>query len=274
MNKRLLLTFVLICLVSASFAQEKPGWIYNKPQPINSSYLYVVESATGETEIAARNQAFARILQSTAMRLGQPVNSDEINRAVQSGKTFDVISSQYNIPINKVCEYKEKIKGNYRVYILCQVAKAGNMIVDFDYDFNGCYDTKKYKNGTALLKSVFIPGWGQMGKRRYAEGIITLTTEVLLLGGAYLTYNTAQEQIDIMKDANTTYEDYMSAKDKYDSMKKANTVFWGAAATVYVFNLCRAYSAKPKYKREYAFNPVIMPNGCDLACGVSLTYNF
>ena len=119
MKKQIVLTITLALLGLSSFGQDKPGWIYNKPTPENNSYLYVVESATGTNELEARNQAFARVFQSTAMRLGQPINSDEINRAVQSGKDFNVISAQYNIPINKVCEYTEKNAGGCRVYILC-----------------------------------------------------------------------------------------------------------------------------------------------------------
>lgn len=273
MNK-LIVTIILALMALSSFAQDKPGWIYNKPKPTNGTYLYLIESATGDTELTARNQAFAKVLQSTAMRLGQPINSDEINRAVQNGTTFEVISSQYNIPINKVCEYSEKTSVGYRVYVLCQVAKTGNIIVDFDYEFNGCHDANQYKNSTALIKSVFIPGLGQMGKNRYAEGAITLGVELALLGGAYITYNTAQKQIDVMKDTNTTYKDYVSAKDKYNSMKKANTICWGAAAVVYAFNLYRAYSAKPKYRNDFALHPAVMPAGYDLACGLILTYNF
>lgn len=273
--KRNVLTMIFTIIVMASFAQDKPGWIYNKPKPSNNTYFYVVEAATAPTEVEARSQAFARILYSTAMRLGQPINSDEINRAVQSGREFSVISSQYNIPINKVCEYGERNKDGFRIYLLCQVAKAGNIIVEFDYDFEGCHDIKQYSNSTALIKSIFVPGLGQIGKRRYKEGAITLITEVALLGGAYLTYNSAQNQIDVMKNVNTTYADYMAAKDKYNSMKKANTICLGAAAVVYAFNLYRAYSAKPVYqKRTYAFHPTVMPDGYDLAYGVSLTYNF
>ena len=275
MNKRILLSFILALITLSSFAQEKPGWIYNKPKPSNSTYLYVVEAATAETEREARSQAFARILLSTAMRLGQPINSDEINRAVQNGEAFEVIASQYNIPINKVCEYGERNKDGFRIYLLCQVAKAGNAIADFDYNFEGCFDIKQYGNGRALIKSMFVPGLGQMGKRRYGEGVFTLLTEVACLGGAYLTYNEAQNKLDIMNNANTNYKDYMAAKDTYNEMKTYNTVCLGAAAAVYVINLYRAYSAKPKYKkRNYAFNPTVMPDGYDLAYGVSLTYNF
>lgn len=273
--KKCFIIFIFTLLSIASFAQEKPGWIYNKPKPSNNTYLYVVEAATAPTEREARSQAFARILLSTAMRLGQPINSDEINKAVQEGRSFEVISSQYNIPINKVCEYGERNKDGFRIYLLCQVARAGNIIVDFDYDFEGCYDIKQYRNSSALLKSVFVPGLGQMGKRRYTEGTITLVTELALLGGAYLTYNEAQNQLNIMKDVNTNYSGYMDAKKQYDNMKKANTACLGAAAIVYAFNLYRAYYSKPKYqKRSYAFHPTVMPNGYDLAYGINLTYNF
>lgn len=274
MKKRFLLIFILAMIATASFAQDKPGWIYNKPKPSNNTYLYVVESATGISELEARNQAFARVFQSTAMRLGQPIDSEEINRAVQNGTDFNVISAQYNIPINKVCEYTEKAKDSYRVYILCQVAKAGNIIVDFDYDFNGCHDVKQYKNGPALLKSVFVPGLGQIGKRHYVEGTVTLLTEAALIGGALVTYNTAQKQVDIMKNTNTNYVDYINAREKYKSMKTANTICWGAAAAVYVFNLYRAVAAKPKYKKEFALNPTIIPVNSDFAYSVCLTYNF
>lgn len=99
--KRIILSIIFVIIAMASLAQDKPGWIYNKPKPTNNSYLYVIESATGKTELAARNQAFAKVLQSTAMRLGQPINSDEISKAVQNGTTFEVISAQYNIPINQ-----------------------------------------------------------------------------------------------------------------------------------------------------------------------------
>ena len=122
-----------------SIAQRVPDWVTNTPTPTNDTYLYVVESAFGTSEISARNQAIATVYQSAAMRLGQPVNSEEINRAVQSGTSFDVISRNYNIPINKVCEYTENKSGNFRVYILCQIAKSGNIPVQFDA-FNACFE--------------------------------------------------------------------------------------------------------------------------------------
>lgn len=272
--KQNIITIVFVLIGLSSFAQDKPGWIYNKPTPQNSSYHYVVEAATGTTEIEARNQAFARVFQSTAMRLGQPINSEEINRAVQSGKDFSVISSQYNIPINKVCEYTEKNAGGYRVYILCQAARAGNIVVDFDYEFNGCHDVRQYRNGTALLKSIFLPGLGQMGKRHVGEGIFTLLGEVVLVGGGVGSYMMAQNQLDIMRDPNTNYTDYMEARELYGTLKTVNIACYGAAAALYAFNLYRAYAAKPKYSDSLAFNPVVIPADNSLSMEVSLTYKF
>lgn len=273
MKKRIGVMVIYVLISIASFAQEKPGWIYNKPVPANNSYLYIVESATGLTELEARNQAFARVFQSTAMRIGQPISSDEINRAVQSGTNFDVISAQYNIPINKVCEYTEKQKTGYRVYILCQAAKSGNILVEFD-DFNGCYDMKNYKNSTALLRSAIIPGLGQMGKNRYGEGLLTLTTEVVLVGGGIGSYVMANKQKEIVFGEETTQNGFLEAKEKYNTLRTINIASWSAAAALYVYNLYRAYTIRPKYRKDIAFNPVIMPNAFDLAYGVCLTYYF
>lgn len=149
----LMIAFVLVTLTS--FAQRTPDWVTNIPNPTNSTYLYVMETGSGWSELDARNQAFAKILQTTIMRLGMPISSEEINRAVQRGTEFNVISRQYNIPINKVCEYTENKSGTYKVYVLCQVAKAGNISVQFD-SFNSCYEgvNKLYSD-----EAMAVEGW-------------------------------------------------------------------------------------------------------------------
>ena len=280
MQKQIILTFVLVLIGLASLAQERPGWVSNKPKPSNDTYLYVVESASGSTEIEARNQTFARVLQSTAMRIGQPINSDEINKAVQSGQSFEVISSQYNIPINKVCEYTEKNEDGYRVYVLCQVAKAGNAYADFDYDYGGCYDVKGYKNSTALIMSMFLPGSGQMSKRRYGEGILTLLAELDLAVGALACYITKQQLQAEIENYNISghvpYSSWnvYSATEDIESFTIGMKACLGVAATLYVFNLYRAYTAKPRFRKNIALAPTAIPVGSDMAYGVSFSYSF
>lgn len=153
--KRKVITTLLVWVSIMASAQRTPDWVTNIPTPSNNTYFYVVESAFGSTELQARNQAFARVFQSTAMRLGQPISAEEINRAVQSGTSYSVLSRQYNIPINKVCEYAENKSGTYRVYILCQVAKAATIPVQFD-GFSACYEgANKFYAEEALVADGF-----------------------------------------------------------------------------------------------------------------------
>lgn len=155
MNKRLLFTCVFSLWSALSIAQKLPDWIINKPTPTNGTYLYVVESATGQTEMEARNRAIAEVFRSTAMRIGQPIDSEEINRALQRGTEYYVISSQYNVPINKVCEYTDNKTSPCRVYVLCQVAKEGNIHVVFD-DYSDCFEgNNKYYASEALYSKDF-----------------------------------------------------------------------------------------------------------------------
>lgn len=135
----------------------------------------------------------------------------------------------------------------------------------------GCYDKKKYNNGSALLKSMIIPGWGQMSKNRYVEGVLTFSADVILAAGAVVTYNSAQYYYDKIKAGEG---DISSHIKNYNSNKMMNHVCLGAATAIYAINLYRAVAAKPKYKKSYALNPTVMPTDNSYACGVSLIYNF
>lgn len=149
MNKKIFFTIVLAMNVVFAMAQKLPNWVFNKPKPTNDTYLYVVESATGQTEIEARNRAIAEVMRTTAMLIGMPFEAEEISRALQSGRDYSVISAQFDIPIHKVCEYVDKEEAPCRIYILCQVAKVGDVYPLFD-DFNACYDNKKHYAEDAL----------------------------------------------------------------------------------------------------------------------------
>lgn len=136
-NKLLFCVVCVLCAISGN-GQNIPEWYLKKPTPSNPTYVYNAECGFGYNYREARNEAFARMFQYASNRLGQPIDSEEINRAVQSGKDYEVISAQYNIPINKVCECSTEINGNQCVYILCQVATSGNILVKFDDSFNDC----------------------------------------------------------------------------------------------------------------------------------------
>lgn len=277
MKKRLLVFMFALCCLTVAMAQndDRPGWTHNTPKAGNNTYVYVVERGGGTTVNEAINNALLKVLRTTMMRIGAVVSWEEVNSSLQKGADWGTVAMKYNIPVNKVCEYVEqKTERGYRVAVLCQVAKSGAVYPEFD-EFTACTDTKSYSDGAALLKSVFIPGLGQMGKNHTTEGVITLLGEVVLVGGAVGTYYMAQQELTTMRDRDVSFEDYQTAKSNYETYRHANIACLSAAGILYVYNLIRAYTMTPKYKtRSLSFTPSIMPTDYGLASGINLTFNF
>ena len=113
MKRTLFLLFTL--LIASSASAQLPTWTKILPKAGNSTYIYCCEYAIGNTENEARGQAIARVLQTTAYRLGQPVESSKVFEAVQRETNVEVISRQFNVPMNKVCEYPEKLPNGKRL---------------------------------------------------------------------------------------------------------------------------------------------------------------
>ncbi|MBR1769525.1 MAG: hypothetical protein IJ748_03615 [Bacteroidales bacterium] len=271
--KRFLFSMFILMFSLIAKAQE-PDWIYHLPKAENNTYLYVKESATSYSESDARNVALQKIFQSTAMRIGQPFDSEKVFSDIQQGKGIEVISNTYNIPIYKVCEYSYMMRdGRYKVYILCQIAKSGNIRVDFTH-FNNCEKVKRYSNTLSFFQSVFIPGLGQMSKRHYTEGLLTLSSELVLAGAGTYLYFFAQNQLDIMKKENVSYSDFSNSQDKYNTFRKDSYIVWAIFGIVYVFNLYRALTLLPNYKETFAFTPFVMPMDKHLCYGLNFYLNF
>lgn len=273
MMKRAILFLFLLGATFCAKAQSLPAWTMQLPKAGNGTYMYVCEYALGDSESQARNQAMVRVFQSTAMRIGQPVSSEAIFDAAQKGKDFEVISQDYNIPINKVCEYSERLKnGMYRVFVLCQVATAGNVAPQWEV-YNGCQNIKQYKNGIALVESIFIPGLGQMSKRHYGEGVLTLVGETVLVSAGFGCYFVSREMLNIMRSPDVSYSNFANAQKTYNTMRTTHYIVWSAAAALYVYNLCRAYTMQPKYKSTLVVHPAIMPTPHHTSYGIGLTFN-
>lgn len=268
---------LLMATVLTAVAQigDRPGWTVNVPKAGNSTYIFVVERATGASYQAAYNNAIARVFQTTILRVGTVVRWDEINAALKNGSDWGSISIEYNIPVNKVCEYSEQTsKGDgYVVWVLCQVAKSGNIIPDFD-EFLSCHDTRTYSNGKAALKSAIIPGLGQMGKRRYGTGIFTLLGETVLIGGAVGTYIYGKEVLDELKEASRA-QSYKRHLEEYNLVRLGNIVFTSAAAAFYVYNIIRAATITPRYKKDpITIEPTILSDNTTLCGGIGINFNF
>ena len=116
----------------------------------------------------------------------------------------------------------------------------------------------------ALLKSIFIPGLGQMGKGQVGKGAVILTGEVLFAGTALITYASGKSKLKQMNNSIETgnYDDFMRASKNYKSLRAANYTFWSLAGALYVYNFVDAIvsKGKPNYKSsKISFAPVAAP---------------
>lgn len=288
--KKLLLVLVLGSLLTPAYAKLtkkptfRPDWTYEAPESHDPSFLYVVEHGEGNTKREALNQAIGRVFQSTANRIGQFVSTDEINRAVQAGTDYEVISRKMKVPINKVCEFpmQNPKDGTWTMYILCQVAVAGNVKPEFQ-PFNGCTNHERYdeleaiwnqqiqdsiksnkatirkSNTRAIVASTFIPGLGQMLKGQGGSGAAFLLSEVVLFGGGTACYFMGQEQVKTMKNSKN-FEQFKQAENMKKTLDIAMYTAFGVGAVVHIGNMVHAWVVKDKkLAQNITFAPAIIP---------------
>lgn len=277
--KKIIFCLILITVAGGVIAQEpeRPAWTNKPPKAGNSTYVYVVQHAGGKTPAEARNNALAEVYRQAIMRIGVAVDWTEISNSLQN-ETVDwgAISAKYKLPVNKICEYIETSTNGYVMFVLCQVARSGNVYPEFE-EFRGCNDKKSYSNAVSLVESMFIPGLGQMTKNRGGHGTGVLLGELVFVGGGVTSWYFAKQELDRMNDPNISLDDFKKAKKNYKTFRIANIAAYSAAAALYVGNLFQAYFIKPKYKgnkRMLSFYPSIIPTEEDMAAGVGLTYNF
>ena len=274
MTKKIVFFLLLATAMNAAAQGDgRPGWLKNKPKASNSTYTYVIEQGSGSTVNEAVNNALLKVIRTTMMRIGATVTWSEVNTALQNGEDWGNVVIEYNIPVNKVCEYAEEKGNGYVVAILCQVATNGNVYPEFD-DFLACHDTRTYSNGAAMLKSMVIPGLGQMGKRRYGAGWLTLVGEAVLGGGAIASYLVGNMELSHMEGSYSP-GDYLAFANSYNTCEKIHYSCLTAAAILYIYNVVRAATITPRYKNDYfALEPTMMQTDQTLAAGFSFSINF
>ena len=148
--KKLLFLLLMAMSQMVICAQDVPQWVQKKPRPANDTYLYVVERGVGATEMEARNRAMGLVYRSTIERLSLGIDLSSINNAIANGSNYGDSSEAMNVPVNKVCEFIQQEANQYAVYVLCQVARYGNIEVLFT-DFTHCNQSFSHQ--------VAIPSW-------------------------------------------------------------------------------------------------------------------
>ena len=128
---------IILLLFTVTLSAAPPRWMRQLPKASNDNYRYVKEDATAASEDVAFNKALGKVLQESIMSLGLPFNSKQVETAISTG-TLQSKMAEWRIPVNVVCHYRQGLEnGAVRVYVLCQVANAGNVDPRFE-EFRNC----------------------------------------------------------------------------------------------------------------------------------------
>lgn len=284
----MLLLLVIVAGSNDIFAQAKrrplPDWVFEKPERSNITFYYHVERGWGETETEARNAAYTQAFMQVALKLGIPLNTEDISEAVASGTNVKLLSQRFTIPMNVACytSRHDEETGGWNYWLLCQIPEIGYADrARFD-DFNECFKFEKYEafknkinadkerqrqdslrivqnsNARAITASAFIPGMGQMLKGQWGSGAAFLVSELALFGGGTACYFLGQDQLKISKTTGD-YNEYSQAIKTKNTLDIAMFTCFGVGAAMHIANMVHAWYVKDKHlPNTLSFAPAII----------------
>jgi hypothetical protein len=258
---------MMCCLITpALFAQsnashpDKLPWVDGVFPAKKGAFEYRVARGEGATLSDARNDAFSGLLADLGNKAGVTVNSQTLAE-IKSSLNYNAGAENYQesstnvtthkidregfkASFTKVSEYYEYSHGRYLLWELYEVSSgAAFTAVIPEY-------TTHY-GGTALWRSMILPGWGQFHKKKTGKGVIILTTEVAAISG--LAFCEIRRSDNLRKSTETTNititKEY---RNRADSWALRRNIFIGAAAGVYLWNVLDAALAKGKIKYAWA----------------------
>lgn len=238
--KRIFLLFLLYTSISSLCAQTIPRWVMTTPMPDNETYLYVVERGIGYTEMEARNRAMGLVYRNTIERLSLAIDLSSINSAIANGSNYGETSEAMNVPVNKVCEHVQREGNQYMVYVLCQVARYGNVSAQFSY-FADCNKLAK----SQYIAYSFVPGLAQIKKGSVGKGTAFIVGEVALIGGVVATECLKQ---NYAKKISMTHDSRLKQRYAQNAniCQITRNICIGGVAAVYVWNVIDGIVAKGK----------------------------
>lgn len=287
--------FVLICLFSAISALAgdlrseglKPKWVLNVPVSHNPTYTFKSVYVEGMATLQqARNAAKVELL-SVVEREDHVQVSEEYRRQSYQQKETDggmheTIKDMYTIdvmvdgkPVHlnymKVAEYWEDDtragSHSIKLHTLYMVAKPGVVPSFDDVSFTPRYGAR------GLIRSMFIPGWGQLYKGSTVKGLCMLGGTAAVATAIVVAENTRADYKKKMREQPKLADKYNSKADRWETTRN---VCIGAAAALYIYNIVDAivadgarrtviqkrnsFSMQPQFTRDYS--------------GISFTYNF
>ena len=180
----------------------------------------------------------------------------------EDGRTFSIDS-------RKIDEYWTYKDGNYRCNVLYAVAnKEGGDTNCDDISVSTRYGARGF------VRSLVIPGWGQMYKGSYLKGGLILGGEAAFVAGIIAAENLRASYRKKMKEQPQHIKTYNT---KADNCENIRNICIGGAAALYVYNLIDAIAANgakrviiKKKNSNLSINPISSP----FCNGVNMAYQF
>ena len=102
-----------------------PDWVMGAtPEPHNNSYYYKVFDSANPDREEARNQAIKKAFQQAMAYISNTVNSADVYEAIAEGRSLNVVSETFSIPIYFTCEFSKKTPDGkqwvYWIYVRLQ----------------------------------------------------------------------------------------------------------------------------------------------------------
>lgn len=286
--KQILFTLLLLSASGWTMAQQvvsrsepkRPDWLaHHTPAPSNNSFVYHITETVHENLDEARGSALQQLstyIEQTNHITGSAESRIEKTSTGESERYrfhYTVQGEPVSITFEKKDEYWEYISypngsNAYRCYTLYAVAKKHS-----GAKFDPLTFSRKY-GARGAVRSLIIPGWGQMHKGSTAKGIVILAGEAALIGGVVFTENERASYEKLKYENPSLMKEYST---KVENWETARNVCIGAAAALYIYNLVDALVANGRKRTtvnkasHFAMIPALLDNS---TYGISLTYNF
>ncbi|MDE6007635.1 MAG: hypothetical protein K2G90_00315 [Muribaculaceae bacterium] len=290
MKNNLLLIIVGMLLSMPTMAADKsdnskPKWIHSLPEPTNSSFIYVTETAVAPTLNEARQECFSSLLQGAGFEKGVSVQSDYKTKEMEhsvvvNGKANDVTESHFVVNSTvkgkevelqgiKIDEYWE-CRNDGKYYLTTLYARSQT---DGKPHFDNLDLTTKY-GVHGLWRSAIVPGWGQFYKGSSLKGGLILGGSVALIGGIIYTETVRKDYMNKIKKTHNT-DHIRTYKTRADNFAAGRNICIGGLAALYVYNIVDAVVApgarrivvkKNVNGRSYALIPSFTFDGSPAIC--------
>ncbi len=269
--------FIIICIALGALApfracaqkvmerseKLRPEWLANRtPKTSNLTFHYQIAEGEHQSLEDARHSCLLNL--STYIKRKHHISEQavaQISLEQVDGKSaesesyhfsYDIQGDRVTVISLKYDEYWEYVlyldgRRVYRCYTLYGV--ADNVSPSFDR----LLFSRKY-GARAFVRSLIVPGWGQLYKGNKAKGACILGGEVALIGGIIAAENLRASYAKKMREQPKHLETYNTKADNWENVRN---VCIGGAAALYVYNLIDALVANGR-KRSTTYKQVRM----------------